>query len=170
MPTPGSLRSPSHPSRLRFAGRAGRLGAMGAVVLGLAAIPVVRSWAARGQRFVASSATWGYEQRGMLTDQGAYGLLFHTTLEKDPWVEVDLGAERDVRSIQVDNRSDCCEERAIPLRAEIAGEDGAFAEVARRDAPFERWTIALPAGARARFVRLVAERTTMLHLQSIRVR
>ncbi len=147
-----------------------RLGALGTVVVGLAAIPVVRSLHARDERFVASSTTWGYEQRGMLTDQGAYGLLFHTTLEKDPWVEVDLGAEREVRSIQVDNRADCCAERAIPLRAEIAGEDGELTEIARRDAPFDRWTIDLPAPARARFVRLVAEGTTMLHLQAIRVR
>ncbi len=92
-----------------------RLGALGTVVVGLAAIPVVRSLHARDERFVASSTTWGYEQRGMLTDQGAYGLLFHTTLEKDPWVEVDLGEERAISRVTVTNRVDCCQERAVPM-------------------------------------------------------
>lgn len=105
-----------------------------------------------------------------MLDQGPYGLLFHTATQTRPSVEVDLGALRDVRSIEVINRSDCCSDRAIPLRVEVAGNDRRYVEVGRMAHVFETWAFDLPSPTRARFVRLTAMKRTMLHLHSIRVR
>ncbi|NUP13599.1 MAG: discoidin domain-containing protein [Polyangiaceae bacterium] len=146
------------------------VGAVVASVLAIAAIPVVRDGSSRGYRFVASSAFGGHSKEGNLTDEGAYALLFHTRNERNPWVEVDLGSEIDVHRIEIDNRVDCCKDRALPLLVEVAGEDRTYSPVAEKTDVFDHWDVDLPAGTRARFVRLTALRKTMLHLHSIRVR
>lgn len=134
------------------------------------AIPVARGWTSRGLGFVTSSASSGFAKEGKLGHPGGYGVLFHTRTEKEPWVEIDLEREREISSITVENRSDCCTDRAVPLSAEIAGEDRQFREVGRQVEDFQSWTLEVPPGTRARWLRLSAQRTTMLHLQEIRVR
>lgn len=112
----------------------------------------------------------GYAESGWLSDQGPYGLLFHTHRQKDPWVELDLGGERVFESVWVRNRLDCCRERALPLVCEIAGPERVFREIARTEEVFETWTVDNPGGLSAAFVRLRVHAVSMLHLTEIAVR
>jgi hypothetical protein len=45
--------------------------------------------------------------------------FIHTTFSDHPWIEIDLGAEHTLRSILVENRADCCQDRALPLNFEV---------------------------------------------------
>lgn len=145
-----------------------RAAAAVASVLLIAAVPLWRQGPRYG--FVTSSASPGYDMTGTLGESAAYGVLFHTQNELDPWVEIDLGEERPVHAVEITNRYDCCQERAVPLLLELAGETRDFGEVGRIDAPFERATLE-PAGApSARYVRLQVRGRTMFHLAEVRVR
>lgn len=96
-------------------------------------------------------------------------LLFHTLVENDPWVEIDLGQVRSIHRIDIANRSDCCAERAVPLVAEVSLDDRHWNQVARREAEFSTWTAKFPTRP-ARYVRLHVPRETALHLEGIAVR
>lgn len=139
-----------------------------ASVLLITAVPLIQ----QGPRyhFKTSSAAQGYDNAGSLGDAAAYGLLFHTKNERDPWLEIDLGEERAVHEIEITNRFDCCGERAIPLVLELAGKDGELGEVARVNEPFRHVTLAPEGAPSARYVRLRVLGTTMFHLAEVRVR
>jgi hypothetical protein len=96
-------------------------------------------------------------------------IFFHTQSEDSPWIEFDLGGRKGLRRVEVQNRSDCCQERAIPLVVEISDDEKTWAEVARRETPFGEWTARFPA-TQARYVRLRVARTSMLHLESVAIR
>jgi hypothetical protein len=95
-------------------------------------------------------------------------LLFHTIEEPSPWFEIDLGAEREFSRVVVRNRNDCCSERALPLVIEVSKDQTHFREVMRRTAAFSTWTARF-SRERARFVRLRVARTSILHLEDVKV-
>ena len=147
-----------------------RVGLAAAVALAL--LIGARAWMlgpdlAAGRPFRSSStlSTWA----GCLANNGCSGLMFHTETESNPWVEIDLGAPRKVRRVEVVNRGDCCAERATPLVAEVSTDRVTWTQVARREEPFGTWKASFPARV-ARYVRLRAARHTVLHLQAIAVR
>ncbi|HEU5073097.1 MAG TPA: hypothetical protein VFU02_02975 [Polyangiaceae bacterium] len=118
--------------------------------------------------WTASSSAFGLPKSGTLKRRGQHGLLFHTTEEAKPWVVVDMLENRTVRRISVENRLDCCQDRGLPLIAELGTESGAYVEVGRRTTPFDTWEIGmLP--TRGRYVRLRADRNTFLHLRAIAI-
>jgi hypothetical protein len=122
---------------------------------------------AAGKPFRLSSQFAGWA--GCLAQNGCHGLMFHTETEANPWIEIDLGAPTKVRRVEVINRGNCCAERAVPLVVEVSTDRVKFTPVARRDTPFGSWKTDFPAKV-ARYVRLRAERRTVLHLQSVVVR
>lgn len=93
-------------------------------------------------------------------------ILFHTNLENDPWFELDLGKPYTVSGLSVRNRSDCCEERAVPLVAETSLDHATYRALAHRYTPFERWDPRFDA-VRARYVRLRVTRQSILHLDKV---
>jgi hypothetical protein len=95
--------------------------------------------------------------------------LFHTDRHKDAWFEIDLGTTRQISRVEIENRRDCCAERASPLIVEVRSETGAWEQIARNAALFETWTVTM-APRRARYVRLRAARETWLHLNAVVVR
>jgi hypothetical protein len=90
-------------------------------------------------------------------------ILFHTTQEKKPWFEVDLGTVASFSVVEVENRGDCCQDRAVPLVLEVSDDAQHWVEVARRKEVFDTWRAELSPQS-ARYVRARATRTTMLHL------
>jgi len=122
---------------------------------------------AAGRPFRLSSTFSGWA--GCLANNGCSGLMFHTETENNPWVEIDLGALRKVRRIEVVNRGDCCGDRATPLVAEVGTDRVTWTQVARREEPFGTWRVSFPARV-ARYVRLRAARHTVLHLQAVVMR
>jgi hypothetical protein len=97
------------------------------------------------------------------------GIFFHTEQENNPWIEFDLGAEKPVKRVEVANRSDCCDDRAIPLIIELSNDRTKWTEVARRDTEFQSWTAKFPS-RKARYVRLRVPRPTQFHLKEVVVR
>jgi hypothetical protein len=96
------------------------------------------------------------------------GYFFHTTEELNPWIEFDLGVPRRVSSVQVDNRKDCCPERAIPLIVEVSADHRNWRQVARQDAEFTTWSAAFTP-VQGRWVRLRVLNRTFLHLDRVRI-
>jgi hypothetical protein len=131
-----------------------------ALALAVLAITAERDLA-KGKPFQTSSA-----QPNCADDENCAKLMFHTTNEAEPWVVIDLGAVERVRRIEVDNRPDCCQDRAVPLVAEVSTDRKSWRQVARRDSDFSTWIAKFPRTS-ARYVRLRAPRTTMLHLAKV---
>jgi hypothetical protein len=119
---------------------------------------------AKGKQFRASSnqvECWG--------DPECSTLMFHTTLQDNPWVEIDLGAIKKIHLIEARNRPACCQERAVPLIAEVSTDGVHWTQVARRDSVFLTWTATFPRVA-ARYVKLRVPRNSILHLEGVSVR
>jgi len=96
-------------------------------------------------------------------------ILFHTVEEDSPWFEIDLTAPKQVHRVEVRNRLDCCEDRAVPLVVEVSLDETTWTTVARREEVFARWTASF-APTQARYVRLRVPRKTFLHLEEVVVR
>jgi hypothetical protein len=103
-------------------------------------------------------------------EQDCPGAYFFHTVDDDPspWVEFDLGAEMPVSRVQVDNRKDCCLERAVPLGVELSRDRDAWQTVAKRDEEFTSWR-AVFAPVTARYVRLRVMRPGILHLSHVSI-
>jgi hypothetical protein len=154
-------------------GAATRGGGMLVTVLALlVAVPAGR---AAMREDLAARATWRASSaaealplagRGASPTGGA-AMFFHTAPESAPWVQLDFGARVALHKVDVENRVDCCGERAVPLVMELSSDGAAWTEVARRAEPFGTWTVDLPA-REARYLRLRAMRVTSLHLHAIR--
>jgi hypothetical protein len=112
-----------------------------------------------------TSSSWA----GCAADPPCKVLLFHTEHEQNPWVEYDLGARKRIHQIEVENRHDCCGDRAVPLAAEVSDDRVTWTEVGRREFEFVDWTLTFPART-ARYVRLRALKVTALHLRRVAVR
>lgn len=95
-------------------------------------------------------------------------ILFHTTTEAKPWFEVDLGRPSSFSVVEVENRGDCCPDRALPLVLEVSDDAQQWREVARRTESFDTWRAELSPQT-ARYVRARALKTTALHLVGMSV-
>ncbi len=120
--------------------------------------------------FVPTDLADGRPWRASSALAAAYSakMLFHTNEEVSPWFEIDLGDVKPVRSLYVKNRADCCQERAIPLAAEVSSDRSNWQQVARTDSPFLLWEPYFRA-VDARFVRLRVLRPTSFHLEQVKV-
>jgi len=106
---------------------------------------------------------------GCSPDSGCDSIFFHTDEGDSPWIEFDLGAPKRVRRVEVKNRPDCCQDRAVPMVVEVSTDATHWTEVAKRDDEFMSWTAKFPART-ARYVRLRVTRHSTLHLADVVVR
>jgi len=96
-------------------------------------------------------------------------MLFHTETESNPWVELDLGAAKKIRRIEVTNRRDCCQDRQVPLVIETSTDRKQWSPLARRDTDFAIWSPEF-APRVARYVKLWVPKTTQFHLHDVVIR
>jgi hypothetical protein len=96
------------------------------------------------------------------------GIFFHTQEDAEPWFEVDLGAVHELKRVELKNRSDCCQERAVPLVVEVSLDHQHYQMVARKFATFDHWSQSFPT-TRGRYVRLRVARRSLLHLEQVQV-
>jgi hypothetical protein len=123
---------------------------------------------AAGKPWKASSAYPGFSTDGVKPARPVLGLFFSTNDEPNPWWQVDLQAPIAIGGVEVENRSDCCAERAHPLVLELSLDGQKWREVARQDTSFRTWEPKFSATP-ARFVRLRSLRRTNLHLKNVSV-
>ena len=93
-------------------------------------------------------------------------ILFHTKEEDQPWVAYDMGQPRSFSRAVVDNRSDCCGDRALPLAVEMSDDGVKYREIARTNEAFSRVTLRFEPVV-ARFFRLRVKKRSMLHLEGV---
>lgn len=97
------------------------------------------------------------------------GVFFHTQMEHEPWLRIDLGAEQEIERIELQNRLDCCQDRAVPLVVELSKDGTRFHTVARRAEVFDVWHTKIRP-ERARYVRIRVLRYSALHLERVDIR
>jgi hypothetical protein len=101
--------------------------------------------------------------------QGACGLAeMHTLNEHHPWVKYDFGTPRELHSLSLQNRLDCCYERTVPLIVEVSDDDNHWQEIVRTEKPFVTWSA--PLHGSARYVRLRLAATNYFHLREVVIR
>ncbi len=98
----------------------------------------------------------------------ASNFFFHTLEQESPSIEFDLGEPKTISTVVVENRTDCCQDRALPLIVEVSENPGQWREVHRRAKEFETWRARFPA-TRARWVRLTVPRRTYFHLARVKI-
>jgi hypothetical protein len=121
---------------------------------------------AAGKAWIASSAAFGFPASGLGPSSDG-PLFFHTAVVNDPFVEIDLGAEHVIRSIEIENRADCCKERALPLHVKVLTGD-TWQLVAERRAWFSIWNYDITP-VRAQKLRFERPGTDLFHLKRISV-
>jgi len=121
---------------------------------------------AAGKPWVTNSTAYGLPASGFGPSSNEH-LFFHSGVVNNPYVDVDLGAEYTIRSIEVENRSDCCKERALPLDVKVlVGETWQL--VAERRAYFSTWSYDITP-VRAQKIRFERPGTDLFHLKRISV-
>jgi len=111
------------------------------------------------------SSSWA----GCASDPPCVALLFHTDPEPNPWAELDLGAPKTIRRIEVTNRKDCCSERAVGLIVESSMDRANWTSLGQRDTDFQTWTLTFKPRV-ARYVKLRVPRSTAFHLKDVAIR
>ena len=123
----------------------------------------------------SSSATRDSRTSGHLPVRGLRwtepDYFFHTRPERRPWIEIDLGAVRFVRRVEIVNRLDCCWQRATALELAVSrSPDGSrLRPVTWRHAPdaYRFWRIAVRQPVR--WIRITSAGNAPLHLADVRV-
>lgn len=152
-----------------------RLGGLAFVFLTIG-IVITRTLAWNDERRdLATRATWTTSSLALggcrspaQTCKESPGFFFHTQVESQPFVTFDLRRERSLSRAVVENRLDCCPERAVPLVLEVSSDQKSWKTIARRDEIFTTWRVSFPR-VRARFVRLRLNGTGMLHLSRVQL-
>ena len=95
--------------------------------------------------------------------------FFHTHIENNPWLVIDLGKVRRPSTVVVRNRLDCCYEQTMPLVVELSTDEKNWTVVGTRKDVFDTWRVKFEK-QRARYVRLrLPKANGILHLKSVRV-
>lgn len=152
---------------------------MTVLVLSLVALTLLAPSARRAfKRDLGPAAAWRASTtmgplpqtgRGFRPREGEGNFFFQTQIEAEPWLELDLGAERSIEMVTVQNRLDCCQDWAVPLVIEVGDSARRWREVGRRVDPFYFYTALFPS-TRARYVRLRVPRMTSLHLGGVQIK
>lgn len=154
-----------------------RLGALALAVVALVIlISKTTSWAETGKD-LASDADWSVSSL-YVAEPGcpapsqecaaSPNFFIHTNQEESPWLMFDMKAPKSISAVRVDNRLDCCYDRAIPLIVEVSDDAKTWKEVARRTTDFSSWKAEFPT-TRTRYVRLRIPKLTNLHFSRVRL-
>jgi hypothetical protein len=104
----------------------------------------------------------------LLVDGDHDNLGFHTNIDPQSWVVIDLGEVKKFDKIVVYNRADGFEERAIPLKIEVSNDNVNWKQIAERKETFDKWT-AKHLKAEARYVRLKNTPPNYFHLAEVEI-
>lgn len=146
---------------------------LGAVLWGVRA---VSAWNER-RNDLAVHASWKassiYPAGGCKSPEqhcaGGENYFFHTNQETNPWIQFDLRKEREVSGVELENRLDCCPERAGVIVVEVSNDQRRWKQVARHTGEFT--TLKKHFGTvKARYVRIVIpQQNAILHLSRVRI-
>jgi hypothetical protein len=104
----------------------------------------------------------------LLVDGDHDNLGFHTNIDPQSWVVIDLGEVKKLSKIVVYNRADGFEERAIPIKIKVSNDNVNWKQIAERKETFDKWT-AKGLAAEGRYVRLENTPPNYFHLAEVEV-
>ncbi len=154
-----------------------RLAVTGLVVLGIAALGIaLKPRARKPGDDLAFDMPW--RASSLLPDTGcdsplqqcsaSPNLFFHTPKQRDPWLELDLGDNVQFSTVQLENRTDCCADRAVPLTVAVSADRIKWSTVATRETDFSTWRATFKP-VHARWVKLTVHKQTFFHLSRVMV-
>jgi hypothetical protein len=117
----------------------------------------------------SSSAAYDTTAAGAVDGKVYQPFGFHSALENQPWLRIDLGRPFDLKEARVFGRHDCCFDQSTPLVFELSDDGTTFRAVGDRKVPFDQldaWVVPLHM-ARARYVRLRSQKTGVLVLAEV---
>ncbi len=120
-------------------------------------------------KWKASSTYGGWNPTLHRVDGQKSTVFFHTNQDPSPWVQFDLGDGASFSSVSVENRRDCCTERASFLVVEVSPDSATWREIATHSGDFTTWTARF-APQRARHVRVRSLKQTWLHFERVSIR
>lgn len=123
---------------------------------------------ARFKPVTMSSQMDGYPA-SQATDDAVGVLGAHTNRENRPWLTVDLQGVYSIKQVIVYNRTDCCEDRMVPLIIEVSTNNRDFTLISRRDAEFHTWAAKFTP-VQTRYVRLRVDKpSTYLNVNEVQI-
>lgn len=151
---------------------------LSAAALVIAVLLVVASWinkrtakpnlALNHKVTVSSQFSGAGRDTSQLVDGDRSNLGFHTECRANQHVTVDLGSVKDIASVVVYNRADCCQERAIPLTLQLSTDGQKYAPVKEQREQFDKWNVD-GINQKARYVRLLNSGNNCFHLSELEV-
>ncbi len=110
------------------------------------------------------------DYKEILTAEHDRNFSFHTSLEQNPWVELDLGSIYVLHNIIVFNRKDDCQDRAHTLQVEISNNKVDYEIIHKGFIPFkEKIEFNLNNLKTARYVKLSINDFNYFHLSKIEI-
>jgi hypothetical protein len=94
--------------------------------------------------------------------------FFHTLEDDKPWLEIDLESKQRIVGAVIENRQDCCADRALPLALLVSNDHKTWKEVVRRTDVFGTWKPTF-APVSARWVRVQVQKRGILHLHRVSI-
>ena len=142
-----------------------------ALFLANAAIEARRPDLVPNAHWTASSNEGGWSATGVGTNgpHGSANVFFHTQPESNPWLEFDLGSMKTISRVLIENRTDCCQERAVPLILETSNDRRTWTEAARQTDQFTTWEKKFRPALHGRYVRARVPRLSALHLAQFEI-
>ncbi len=120
----------------------------------------------------SSTSRWSTDNdcSDIVTADHSRDFSFHTNLEYNPWVELDLGAIYVLHNIIVFNRKNGAQDRAYTLKVEISNDKLNYELIHKGFIPFnEKIEFNLNSLKTARYVRLSLDGFSYFHLSKIEV-
>ena len=118
--------------------------------------------------YSSTDPKWAPKADTMLTSMsGEYSC--HTFQEDNPFLIVDLGGEREITGAKIYNRTNTMSERAIPLVMLVSKDGKNWSQVWKTDVLRPVWTAVLDAPQRARYVKIMVARNSILHLRGVEI-
>ena len=96
------------------------------------------------------------------------GYFFHTLDDATPWIEFDLGSNQKISKVRVENRSDCCSDRADPLAIEVSGDQKHWRKVAQHSGDFTTWEAPF-SPVNGRYLRIRLMKQGYLHFAAVHI-
>jgi hypothetical protein len=156
--------------------RAWRLALLGVFALCLALVPAAVRKVLEARSDLSVNTPWRtssrYEVGGckspaqQCTENTGY--FFHTMNDATPWIEFDFGSSKKVSRVLIENRSDCCPERADPLVIEVSTDQKHWRKVANHEGQFTSWEAKF-SPTNARYLRIRLMKQDYLHFQAVHI-
>jgi hypothetical protein len=125
-------------------------------------------WYVRGPELTVSAVRTLSSESWPCVNGACGNATFLTKNEQSPWVRYDFGKPRQLHAISVENRTDCCIERALPLLVETSDDAVKWQEQVRTEQPF--YVFRHPLNVKARYLRVRVGAFNYLHLRSVSIR